>query len=102
MILTHKQQFFIVYFVVKTLACGWRFQMNFEQFDGISMVYVDLKKLMSICFLYYNTTLTVFNVHFWRSFLEKSRAGGRDKQADYAVVVSFPLSTCIHVYSRTP
>ena len=52
MILTHKQQFSIVYFAVKTLACGSRFHLNLEHFDSISMVYknVDLKKLLSICF----------------------------------------------------
>ena len=56
MILTHKQQFPIADFAVKTLASGSRFHLNFEHFDGISMVYknVDLKKLLSICFLYDN------------------------------------------------
>ena len=33
MILTHKQQY-NVYFAVKTLACGSRFHLNFEHFDG--------------------------------------------------------------------
>ena len=96
MILTHKQQFFIVYFVVKTLACGSRFQMNFEHFDGISMVYVDLKKLLSICFLYYNTTLTVFNVHFWRSFLENH---GREAEINKRIPLCHFRG--LHVYMYT-
>ena len=96
MILTHKQQFFIVYFVVKTLACGSRFQMNFEHFDGISMVCVDLKKLLSICFLYYNTTLTVFNVHFWRSFLENHR-----REAEINKGIPLCHFRGLHVYTYT-
>ena len=98
MILTHKQQFFIVYFVVKTLACGSRFEMNFEHFDGISVVYVDLKKLPSICFLYYNTTLTVFNVHFWRSFLENH---GREAEINKRIPQSLCHFRGVHVYMYT-
>ena len=72
--------------------------MNFEQFDGISMVYVDLKKLMSICFLYYNTTLTVFNVHFWRSFLENH---GREAEINKRIPQSLCHFRGVHVYMYT-
>ena len=98
MILTHKQQFFIVYFVVKTLACGSRFQMNFEQFDGISMVYVDLKKLLSICFLYYNITLTVLTSISgevsWKNH-------GREAEINERITQSLCHFRGLHVYMYT-